>query len=53
MIKRTRYPKEFREALVAEISLGQSMSAQASKRENIARQNRLRAAGNCSAGAKN
>jgi transposase-like protein len=36
MIKRTRYPKEFREALVAEISLGQSTISQDSKRENIA-----------------
>ncbi|MBS0618886.1 MAG: transposase [Spirochaetes bacterium] len=38
MIKRTRYPREFREALVAEISLGQSTIAQVSKRENIAAQ---------------
>jgi transposase-like protein len=38
MIKRTRYPKEFREALVAEITLGQSTIAQVSERENIAGQ---------------
>lgn len=38
MIKRTRYPREFREALITEISLGQSTIAQISKRENIAGQ---------------
>jgi transposase-like protein len=44
MIKQTRHPKEFREALVAEISLGQWTIAQVSKSEIIAGQNRLRAA---------
>lgn len=38
MIKRTRYPKEFRETLIAEIRLGQSTIAQISKRENISGQ---------------
>jgi transposase-like protein len=38
MIKRTRYPKEFRDGLIAEIKLGQSTIAQVSKRENISGQ---------------
>ncbi len=38
MIKRTRYSKEFRDAIRNEIVLGQSTLSQVSKRENIASQ---------------
>ena len=38
MIKRTRYSREFKQAVLTEIRLGQSSIAQVSKRENIAGQ---------------
>jgi len=38
MIKRTRYSREFKQAVITEIRLGQSSIAQISKRENIAGQ---------------